>query len=74
MIDGPNLGAVSNVNIANQGRDLVFGPNRSVVGSDLGNKQVMSAGDQTQLQSNAQDKKSATSSTASDQVVTSASK
>lgn len=74
VIDGHNFGAVANTNIANQGRDLVFGPNRSVVGSDLGNKQVMSAGDQTQLQSNTQDKKSQTSSTASDQVVTSASK
>lgn len=74
VIDGHNFGAVANTNIANQGRDLVFGPNRSVVGSDLGNKQVMSAGDQTQLQSNTQDKNSQTSSTATDSVNTSASK
>lgn len=74
VVDGANLGAVSNVNIANQGRDLVFGPNRSIVDSDLGNKQIMSAGDQAQVQSNDQDKESATSSTAYDQITTSGSK
>jgi len=74
VIEGHNFGAVSNMNMANQGRDMVLGPNRSIVGSDLGNKQIMSTGDQTQLQSNTQDKKSATTSTAYDQVQTSASK
>lgn len=51
-VQGPNLGAVSNTNVVNQGRDLVFGHNRAAVGNDFGNKQIFSAGDQAQLLKN----------------------
>jgi len=71
---GPNLGAVSNTSVTNLGRDQVFGPNRSVLGSDFGNKQIFSAGPQTQLQKNEQLKAGDTSATAMDTISNSASK
>ena len=51
-VHGPNLGAVSNTNVTNGGRDMVFGHNRSAVGNDFGNKQIFTAGDQAQIQKN----------------------
>lgn len=71
---GPNLGAVSNTSVSNMGRDLVFGPNRSVLGSDFGNKQIFSAGPQTQVQTNEQLKAGDTSANATDTITNSASK
>ncbi len=73
-VDGPNFGAIANTNVVNQGRDLVFGPNRSAIGNDFGNKQIFSAGDQTQLQKNDQFKAGDNSATATDNVSTTATK
>lgn len=71
---GPNLGAVSNTNVVNQGRDLVFGPNRSAIGNDFGNKQVFSAGDQAQLLKNDQFKSGDNAANAVDNVNNTATK
>lgn len=73
-VDGPNLGAVSNTSVVNQGRDLVFGPNRSAIGNDFGNKQIFSAGDQAQLQSVEQLRQGNNQAAATDQQTTSATK
>ncbi|MFQ5635876.1 MAG: hypothetical protein ACE5G3_11185 [Gammaproteobacteria bacterium] len=71
---GPNLGAVSNTSVVNQGRDLVFGPNRSAIGNDFGNKQIFSAGDQTQLMKNDQFKSGDNAASAVDNVTNTATK
>lgn len=71
---GPNLGAVSNTNVVNQGRDLVFGPNRSAIGNDFGNKQVFSAGDQAQVLKNDQFKSGNNAANAVDNVNNTATK
>lgn len=73
-LDGPNLGAVSNTSVVNQGRDLVFGPNRSALGNDFGGKQIISAGDQVQAQSNEAYKSGDNAANASDNITNSATK
>ncbi len=73
-VDGPNLGAISNTNVVNQGRDLVFGPNRSAIGNDFGNKQIFTAGDQAQLMKNDQFKSGDNSASAVDSITSTASK
>jgi len=73
-VHGPNLGAVSNTNLVNQGRDLVFGPNRSAIGNDFGNKQIFSAGDQAQMLKNDQYKVGDNDAAAVDNVTNSATK
>jgi len=77
-MDGPNFGAVSNTSsntvIENHGRDMVFGPNRSAIGNDFGNKQIFTAGDQAQLQKNDLYKSGDNSAAATDNVITTATK
>jgi hypothetical protein len=65
---------VSNTNVQNGGRDLVFGPNRSAIGNDFGNKQVFSAGDQAQLMKNDQFKSGDNAANAVDNVNNTATK
>ena len=66
--DGPNLGAIANTSVVNQGRDLVFGPNRSMIGNDIGPKMSNIAGEQTQLQKNDQFKNGDQSATAGNSI------
>jgi hypothetical protein len=63
MVDGDNNGLIRAQNALNLGGS-------QVVDSDLGNKQSFYAGDQTQIQGNSQDKRSATQTHASDVVTT----
>jgi hypothetical protein len=66
-LGGDNNGLIRNDNYLNLG-------GAQVVGSDLGNKQVFSAGPQTQVQGVSQDKESATQTHATDSVSTTVSK
>ena len=66
-VGGDNLGSIRNQNYLNLGGS-------QIVDSDLGNKQIFSAGPQTQVQGVSQDKTSATQTHASDTVTTTTSK
>jgi hypothetical protein len=63
VVDGDNNGLIRAQNALNLGGS-------QIVDSDLGNKQSFYAGDQTQVQGNTQDKRSATQTYASDVVST----
>jgi hypothetical protein len=72
VVRGSNFGAISSLNVAHQGDgDLTMGSKGSIVDSRLGNDQTFVAGEQTQVQSNEQQKDSNTSSNASDRTTVS---
>ena len=73
-VDGPNFGAVANTSVVNQGRDQVFGPNRSALGNDFGGRQFNTAGDQVQAQSNEAYKSGDNVANATDNITNSATK